>query len=131
LHGELLKLGFDISERTVSRLMPNRRKGPSQTWKTFLANHVGQLVSIDFLTLPTLQLRVLFVFVVTNVALRDRLPQNSTSTFQDCTLELPDRDVVSFSRISGAGEGRRRQIQALQTEEKARTRAENENNNQS
>src|SRR5439155_18435346 len=57
-------LGFEVSERTVSRLMPKRRKEPSQTWKTFLNNHVGQLVSIDFFTVPTLQLRVLFVFVV-------------------------------------------------------------------
>src|SRR2546428_10507294 len=64
IHWELLKLGFEISERTVSRLMPKRRKEPSQTWKTFLNNHVGHLVSIDFFTVPTLQLRVLFVFVV-------------------------------------------------------------------
>ena len=64
IHGELLKLGFEISERTVSRLMPQRRKEPSQTWKTFLSNHIGQLVSIDFFTVPTLQLRVLFVFVI-------------------------------------------------------------------
>src|SRR5437588_2008715 len=64
IHGELLKLGFEISERTVSRLIPKRRQEPSQTWKTFLNNHVGQLVSIDFFTVPTLQLRILFVFVV-------------------------------------------------------------------
>ena len=64
IHGELLKLGFEISERTVSRLMPKRRQDSSQTWRTFLTNHIGQLVSIDFFTVPTLQLRVLFVFVV-------------------------------------------------------------------
>ena len=64
IHGELLKLGFDISERTVSRWMPRRPPNPSQTWKTFLDNHVGQLVSVDFFTVATLQLRVLFVFVV-------------------------------------------------------------------
>jgi len=64
IHGELLKLGFEMSERTVSRLMPKPRKNPSQTWKTFLTNHVGQLVSIDFFTVSTLQLKVLFVFVV-------------------------------------------------------------------
>jgi putative transposase len=64
IHGELLKLGVEISERTVSRLIPKQRKEPPQTWKTFLTNHVGQLVSIDFFTVPTLQLRVLFVFVV-------------------------------------------------------------------
>ena len=64
IHGELLKLGFDVSERTVSRLMPRKDKKPSQTWKTFLHNHVGQLVSVDFFTVATIQLRVLYVFVV-------------------------------------------------------------------
>ena len=63
VHGELLKLGIEISERTVSRLMP-RRRGPSQTWKAFLANHVGHLVSVDFFTVPTFRFRILFVFLV-------------------------------------------------------------------
>jgi putative transposase len=64
IHGELLKLGIDVAERTVSRLMPKRRPVPSQTWRTFLANHVRDLVSIDFFTVPTARLRVLFVLVV-------------------------------------------------------------------
>jgi putative transposase len=64
IHGELLKLGFDIAERTVSRLMPKRRPQPSQTWRTFLSNHVRDLVSIDFFTVPTARRRVLFVLVV-------------------------------------------------------------------
>jgi len=63
IHGELLKLGFEISERTVSRLMPKDRK-PTQTWMTFLRNHVGQLVSIDFFTVATIRLQVLYVFIV-------------------------------------------------------------------
>src|SRR5215831_11176889 len=63
IHGELLKLGFEISERTVSRLMPKDRK-PTQTWMTFVRNHVGQLVSIDFFTVATIRLRVLYVFIV-------------------------------------------------------------------
>src|SRR6267143_1223148 len=53
IHGELLRLGFDVSERTVSRLIPKRRPLPSQTWRTFLANHVCDLVSLDFFTVPT------------------------------------------------------------------------------
>jgi putative transposase len=61
---ELLKLGIDGAERTVSRLLPKRRSPPSQTWRTFLTNHVRDLVSIDFFTVPTARLRVLFVFVV-------------------------------------------------------------------
>jgi putative transposase len=62
IHRELCKLGIELAERTVSRLMPKRP--PSQTWRTFLANHVRDLVSIDFFTVPTARLRVLFVLVV-------------------------------------------------------------------
>src|SRR5215475_2184689 len=63
IHGELLKLGIDISERSVSRLMPKVRKPPSQTWRTFLNNHIREMVSIDFLTVPTATFRVLYVLV--------------------------------------------------------------------
>src|SRR6266704_5573423 len=64
IHGELLKLGLDVAERTVSRLVPKRRLPPSQTWRTYLANHVRDLVSIDFFVVPSARLRVLFVLVV-------------------------------------------------------------------
>src|SRR3989441_7341838 len=64
IHGELLKLGIDVAERTVSRLMPKRRTLPSQTWRTFLTNHLRDLVALDFFTVPTLRLRVLFILVV-------------------------------------------------------------------
>jgi putative transposase len=53
-----------VAERTVSRLLSKRRTLPSQTWRTFLANHVRDLVSIDFFTVPTAALSVLFVFLV-------------------------------------------------------------------
>jgi putative transposase len=64
IHGELVKLGINIAERTVSRLLPKRRTPPSQTWRTFFSNHVRDLVSLDFFTVPTAGLRVLFVLVV-------------------------------------------------------------------
>jgi hypothetical protein len=64
IHGELLKLGIDISERSVSRLMPKVRKLPSQTWRTFLNNHIRDMVSIDFLTVPTATFGMLYVLVV-------------------------------------------------------------------
>ena len=63
IHGELVKLGIALSERTVSRLLRRRRRPPSQTWRTFLTNHVTSLVSMDFFTVPTLTGRVLFVLV--------------------------------------------------------------------
>jgi putative transposase len=64
IHGELLKLGITMAERTVSRWLPARRSPPSQTWRTFLTNHVRDLVAVDFFTVPTARLRVLFVLVV-------------------------------------------------------------------
>ena len=64
IHGELLKLAIKISERTVARLMPKKRKPPSQTWHTFLDNHLKNMVSIDFFVVPTATFRVLFVLIV-------------------------------------------------------------------
>jgi putative transposase len=64
IHGELCKLGLTVSERTVSRLLRQPGRRSSQTWRTFLTNHVGTLVSMDFFTVPTLTGRVLFVLVL-------------------------------------------------------------------
>jgi len=64
IHGELLKLGLEVSQRTIARLIPRRPKPPSQTWRTFLQNHLADLVSVDFFVVPTATFRVLYVFVV-------------------------------------------------------------------
>src|SRR5499427_5878905 len=64
IHGELLKLGFELSEATVAKYMVRHRKPPSQTWRTFLANHMKDMVSSDFFVVPTVFFRVLFVFVI-------------------------------------------------------------------
>jgi putative transposase len=55
IHGELGKLGLNVSERTMSRLLARRRRPPSQTWRTFLTNHVATMVSMDFFTVSTLE----------------------------------------------------------------------------
>jgi transposase len=64
IHGELQKLGIVVSERTVSRILRTVKRPPSQSWKTFLQNHLGEIVAIDFFTVPTIRLQVLFVFLV-------------------------------------------------------------------
>src|SRR6202521_1876639 len=64
IHGELLKLGIEISETSVAKYMVRHRKPPSQTWRTFLDNHVHNLVSVDFFTVPTIRFQVLYVFLV-------------------------------------------------------------------
>jgi len=64
IHGELLKLGINIAESSVSKYMLRRHKPPTQTWRTFLENHAQQLVSIDFFTVPTIRFQILYVFLV-------------------------------------------------------------------
>jgi transposase InsO family protein len=102
IHGELRKLGFKISERTVSRLMPKKTGRPSQTWMTFLRNHVGQMVSVDFFTVPTIQLRVLYVFVVLAHDRRRVLHFNVTEhptaawTAQQMVEAFPDHTVPRY-----------------------------------
>ena len=59
IHGELLKLGIDIGESSVTKYMVRCRKPPSQTWRTFLDNHISQLVSVDFFTVPTIRFQIL------------------------------------------------------------------------
>src|SRR3989441_3907339 len=102
IHGELLKLGIDVAERTVSRLLPRPRRSPSQTWRTFLANHVRDLVSIDFFIVPTVRLRVLFAFVVLAHDRRRVLHFNVTEyptaawTAQQIVNAFPDDSAPSF-----------------------------------
>jgi len=78
IHGELLKLGLDVSEATVSKYMTRDRRPPSQTWRTFLENHAKDLVAIDFFTVPTATFRVLFVLVILSHDRRRILHYNAT-----------------------------------------------------
>lgn len=66
IHGELLKLGFEVSERTVLRWMRRapRSPEPAQRWKTFLSNHREAIGAMDFCTVPTLSFGVLYLFFV-------------------------------------------------------------------
>ena len=64
IHGELLKLGLEVSQATVAKYMVRHRKPPSQTWRTFLKNHMTTMVSADFFVVPTITFRLVFVFVI-------------------------------------------------------------------
>jgi len=78
IHGELEKLGFVVSERTVSRYLQalgeDRHRG--QDWITFLNNHRDVLAAMDFFTVPTATFRVLYVFL-------QRAQRGTTSTADD------------------------------------------------
>ena len=64
IHGELLKLGIDIGETSVGKYMVRRQKPPSQTWRTFLDNHLKSMVSVDFFAVPTIRFEIMYVFLV-------------------------------------------------------------------
>ena len=64
IHGELLKLGIDVCQGTVAKYMGRRRSPPSQTWRTFLRNHAGQIVAADFFVVPTVTFSFVFVLVL-------------------------------------------------------------------
>jgi putative transposase len=80
IHGELQKLGIEISQATVSKYLARRRTPPSQTWRTFLDNHIRGLVAVDFFIVPTVMFKVLFVFVVLAHARRRVVHVNVTNT---------------------------------------------------
>lgn len=62
--GELRKLGIDVAKSTVEKYRVRARKPSSPTWKSFLNNHAKELVSIDFLVVPTVRFKMLYVLVI-------------------------------------------------------------------
>jgi transposase InsO family protein len=62
--GELQKLGIEVAKSTVEKYRPKLRKPPSPSWRTFLKQHMPDTVAIDFFTVPTVRLRVLFVLII-------------------------------------------------------------------
>ena len=64
IHSELQLLGYDMAEATVASYMVKQEKPASQTWKTFLRNHVKDIAAIDFFTVPTATFRILYCFIV-------------------------------------------------------------------
>jgi transposase InsO family protein len=124
IHGELLKLGIDVAESTVSKYLPApSRRTPSQGWRTFLHNHFAQMLAVDFAVAPTIRGQLLFVFIVLSLARRRVLHVNVTAhptaawTAQQVIEALPwttndryvirDRDAiyghVFRERVKGLG----------------------------
>ena len=79
IQAELNLLGYTVADSTVAKYLPRGRKPPSPTWRTFLANHVGQIAAIDFFTVPTATLRVLYCCLVLRHARRTVVHFNVTA----------------------------------------------------
>ena len=100
IHGELQMLGIAISERTVSRILRRLTRPPGQSWKTFLHNHLGQIVSVDFFTVPTIRIKVLFVFLV--LEHRRRQVLHFSVTEHPTSVWTAQQIVEAFAERDGA-----------------------------
>src|SRR3977135_4269408 len=79
IHGELLKLGFEVAQSSVAKYMVKRRGPPSQGWRTFLRNHGPDIAAMDLFVVPTIGFDLLYAFVIVRLDRRDLVWINVTA----------------------------------------------------
>ena len=79
IHGELLKLGFEVAQSSVAKYMVKRRGPPSQGWPTFLQNHAPDIAAMDLFVVPTIGFDLLYAFVIVRLGRRDLVWINVTA----------------------------------------------------
>jgi transposase InsO family protein len=79
IHGELLKLGFEVAQSSVGKYMVKRRGPPSQGWRTFLRNHAPDIAAMDLFVVPTIGFDLLYVFVIVRLDRRELIWINATA----------------------------------------------------
>jgi transposase InsO family protein len=79
IHGELLKLGFDVAQSSVAKYMVKRCGPPSQGWRTFLQNHAPDIAAMDLFVVPTIGFNLLYAFVIVRLGRRDLVWTNVTT----------------------------------------------------
>jgi len=79
IHGELLKLGFEVAQSSVAKYMVKRRGPPSQGWRTFLRYHAPNIAAMDLFVVPTIVFDLLYAFVIDRLNRRDLVWINVTT----------------------------------------------------
>jgi transposase InsO family protein len=79
IHGELLKLGFEVAQSTVAKYMVKRRGPPFQTWRNFLRNHAPDIAAIDLFVVPTISFGLLYGLIIVRIARRNLVWVNVTA----------------------------------------------------
>jgi transposase InsO family protein len=79
IHGELLKLGFEVAQSSVAKYMVKRRGPPSQEWRTFLSNHAPDIAAMDLFVVPTIGFDLLYAFIIVRLHRRDLVWINVTA----------------------------------------------------
>src|SRR4030081_2648195 len=80
IHGELLKLGFEVAQSSVAKYMAKPRGPRSQGWRTFLRNHAPDIAAMDLFVVPTIAFDLLYAVVVVRLGRRDLVWINVTTT---------------------------------------------------
>jgi len=80
IHGELLKLGFEVAQSSVAKYMVKRRGPSSQGWRTFLRNHAPDIAAMDLFVVPTIGFDLLYAFVIVRLDRRDLVWINVTAS---------------------------------------------------
>jgi hypothetical protein len=96
IHGELLKLGIEVAQSTVAKYMAKNGRGRSQTWKTFLRNHAASIAAMDFLIVPTIGFKLLFVLVILRHQRRRLISLTVTTQFNGGVDRPPDHRRLSL-----------------------------------
>jgi hypothetical protein len=78
IHGELLKLGFEVAQSTVAKYMVKRYGPPGQGWRTFLRNHAPDITAMDLFVVPTIGFDLLYALVIVKLDRRDMVWINVT-----------------------------------------------------
>ena len=91
IHGELLKLGFDVAQSSVAKYMVKRRGPASQGWRTFLRNHAPDIAAMDMFVVPTIGFDLLYTFVIVRLDRRDLVWINITT---NATAEWVARQIT-------------------------------------
>src|SRR3979411_880645 len=99
IHGELLKLGFNVAQSSVAKYMVKRRGPPSQGWKTFLRNHAPDIAAMDLFVVPTIGFKLLYGFVIVRLERRDLVWINVTT---NPTAEWVVRQITEAFPWDGA-----------------------------
>jgi transposase InsO family protein len=99
IHGELLKLGFNVAQSTVAKYMVTRRGPPSQGWRTFLRNHAPDVAAMDLFVVPTIGCKLLYGFVIVRIDRRDLVWINVTT---NPTAEWIARQITGAFPWDGA-----------------------------
>jgi transposase InsO family protein len=99
IHGELLKLGFEVAQSSVAKYMVKRRGPPSQGWRTFLRNHAPEIAAMDLLVVPTISFNLLYAFVIVRLDRRELVWINVTA---NPTAEWIARQITEAFPWDGA-----------------------------